>query len=243
MNLILDIGNTRTKIGVFKGHRLIKKIIWDQWTFTDVKELLEQRKITHIALSTVKRLPKRMDNFFQKHFYYINLDALTPLPIHNHYRTPETLGKDRLAAVVGAIAEYPDQHNLVIDAGTCIKYDLITATGDYYGGSITPGIAMRFQAMHHFTAKLPLIKRGKSRQLIGTDTTTALQTGVQIGTLAEAEGFIRRYEDIYGEINVILTGGDAVFFAKKLKTRIFVNQNLVLKGLNKILNHNVELSA
>jgi len=243
MNLILDIGNTRTKIGVFKKHRLIKKIIWDQWSFTEVKELLEQRKITHITLSTVKGLPKRVDNFFQKHFYYINLDAHTPLPIHNHYKTPQTLGKDRLAAAVGAFAEYPGQHNLVIDAGTCIKYDLITATGDYYGGSISPGIDMRFQAMHHFTAKLPLIKRGVIRKLVGNNTQTALQTGVQIGVLAEVEGFIRKYEDVYGEINVILTGGDAVFFAKKLKTQIFVNQNLVLKGLNKILNHNVELSA
>ena len=242
MNLILDIGNTRTKIGVFSEHRLLKKMIWDQWTLRDVKELVEQKNINRVALSTVGNLKKSVDNFFKKHFYYINLNANTALPIKNHYKTPQTLGKDRLAAVVGAFAEYPNQHNLVIDAGTCIKYDLITADGDYYGGSISPGIEMRLKAMHHFTAKLPLVKRGSLRTLVGKNTKTALQTGGQLGAIAEASGFIRWYEEKYGQINVILTGGDANFFAKKLKTPIFVNQNLVLTGLNKILNYNVELS-
>ena len=242
MNLILDIGNTRTKIGVFSEHRLLKKMIWDQWTLRDVKELVEQKNINRVALSTVGNLKKSVDNFFKKHFYYINLNANTALPIKNHYKTPQTLGKDRLAAVVGAFAEYPNQHNLVIDAGTCIKYDLITADGDYYGGSISPGIEMRLKAMHHFTAKLPLVKRGSLRTLVGKNTKTALQTGGQLGAIAEASGFIRWYEEKYGQINVILTGGDANFFAKKLKSPIFVNQNLVLTGLNKILNYNVELS-
>lgn len=242
MNLILDIGNTRTKIGVFRGHRLVKKMIWDQWTLRQLKDLIEQKKITQVGLSTVIGLKKPIDNFLKKHFYYINLNANTALPIHNHYKTPQTLGKDRLAAVVGAFAEYPDQHNLVIDAGTCIKYDLITANGDYYGGSISPGIEMRLKAMHHFTAKLPLVERGSVQDLVGNNTKTALQTGGQLGALAEASGFIRWYEEKYGQINVILTGGDADFFAKKLKNRIFVNQNLVLTGLNKILNYNVELS-
>lgn len=242
MNLILDIGNTRTKIGVFRGHRLVKKMVWDQWTLRQVKELIEQKKITRVALSTVSDLKNPVDNFFKKHFYYINLNANTALPIQNRYKTPQTLGKDRLAAVVGAFAEYPGQHNLVIDAGTCIKYDLITADGDYYGGSISPGIEMRFKAMHHFTAKLPLVERGRVQNFVGTNTKTALQTGGQLGAIAEANGFIRWYEEKYGQINVILTGGDSNFFAKKLKNRIFVNQNLVLTGLNKILNYNVELS-
>jgi len=242
LNLILDIGNTRTKIGVFSGHRLLKKMIWNQWTLRHVKELIEQKNINRVALSSVSDPKKSADNFFKKHFYYINLNANTALPIKNHYKTPQTLGKDRLAAVVGAFAEYPNQHNLVIDAGTCIKYDLITADGDYYGGSISPGIEMRLKAMHHFTAKLPLVKRGNLRTLVGKNTKTALQTGGQLGAIAEAIGFISWYKEKYGQINVILTGGDANFFAKKLKTPIFVNQNLVLTGLNKILNYNVELS-
>jgi len=199
----------------------VKKMVWDQWTLRQVKELIEQKKINRVALSTVSGLKKPVDNFFKKHFYYINLNANTALPIQNHYKTPQTLGKDRLAG---------------------IKYDLITADGDYYGGSISPGIEMRFKAMHHFTAKLPLVPRGQGRNLIGNNTKTALQTGGQLGALAEASGFIRWYEEKYGQINVILTGGDANFFAKKLKTRIFVNHNLVLTGLNKILNYNVELS-
>ena len=156
-------------------------------------------------------------------------------------RQPKTLGKDRLAAVVGAFALYSGENTLVIDAGTCIKYDLITLKGVYSGGSISPGINMRFQGLHTFTAQLPLLEKKAVRNLIGSNTTTAIRTGVQLGAILEMEGFIKKYEDQFGRINVILTGGDANYFANNLKSKIFVNHQLVLIGLNKILNHNVQL--
>ena len=162
----------------------------------------------------------------------------TPLPIQNKYKTPKTLGKDRLAAVVAAKELYPRKHCLVIDAGTCITYDLITKESVYLGGAISPGMDMRFQAMNTFTAKLPLVKRKKTTNLIGNTTNSALQSGGVLGAVFEMEGFIRAYRKDFSPLTVILTGGAADFFAIFLKTKIFVHHNLILIGLNKLLNHN-----
>ncbi|MEM9820341.1 MAG: type III pantothenate kinase [Bacteroidota bacterium] len=241
MNLIIDIGNTLTKVGLFDATRLVKKLSWQEWDLDQLKALVRQKNVQHVAVSSVAHLEEKVERYLQKHFFYLNLNAETPIPIKNLYKTPKTLGKDRLAAVVGATALFPGENNLVIDAGTCIKYDLINAKGQYFGGSISPGMDMRFRAMNAFTARLPLIERGALRSLIGRDTQTAMQTGTQWGVIFEIEGFIRQYGERFGQINVILTGGSANYFAKKLKTQIFVNHHLVLIGLNKILNYNVQL--
>ncbi|MEM6965489.1 MAG: type III pantothenate kinase, partial [Bacteroidota bacterium] len=146
-----------------------------------------------------------------------------------------------LAGVVAAFDFFPHENTLVIDAGTCITYDFVDKNGHYLGGSIAPGMKMRLQAMHHFTAKLPLVEQKPLRKFIGNDTVSALRTGGQMGIVMEISGFIETYNKTFGKINTILTGGDTGFLAKHLEKPIFVKNNLILHGLNQILNYNVQL--
>ena len=242
MNLTIDIGNTRIKLGIFHAGQLIEKKVWESWDLQELKIWTTNQNVQNVILCNVgQALPSTIENFLKTHFFFIRLDTQTPLPIQNAYKTPETLGKDRIAAVVGAFDMFPNQNCLVIDAGTCITYEFLTAEGVYPGGNIAPGIEMRLKAMHHFTAKLPLVKMGKTENIIGYSTESAMQNGSQEGVILEAHGIMDWWRSEMGEINVILTGGDADFFVKRLKSQIFVNPNLVLQGLNKILNHNVEL--
>lgn len=242
MNLTIDIGNTRTKFGFFEKKELVEKIVLEKWTLTDLKKLVSNQNLENIICSTVKTVNRRMENYLTQHWYFLNLEADTPLPIQNLYGTPKTLGKDRLAAVVGAYELFPNENCLVIDAGTCTTYDVIDARGNYLGGNITPGLNMRYRAMQHFTAKLPLVSKPMDvKDGIGKNTTEALEVGGGLGNILEMEGWIQYFDSQFKGINTTLTGGDAEYFAKRLKTKIFANSNLVLIGLNKILNHNVEL--
>jgi type III pantothenate kinase len=170
------------------------------------------------------------------------LDHQLPVPLLNEYETPQTLGKDRLAAVAGASATHPDKDCLVIDMGTCITYDCIRADRHYLGGSISPGLRMRFKALHTFTARLPLLEPAADARLIGKNTHDAILSGVINGIVAEIEGIISKYQTIFPKIDVIFCGGDANFFESKIKQRIFVIPELVLIGLNRILEHNVSYS-
>jgi type III pantothenate kinase len=167
------------------------------------------------------------------------LTASLPLPISNLYATPQTLGGDRLASVCGAHQKFPGSHCLVIDAGTCIKYDFLDKDGQYHGGAISPGLKMRFQAMHQFTAKLPLVEIVEDPKLIGNTTETSLQSGALNGAVAEMNGIILQYEQKFEGLQVILSGGDGPFFENKLKRPIFALPELVLSGLNSILIYNV----
>jgi len=241
MNLIIDIGNTRTKVGLFDGEKLKKREIWEAWTLDTLKKFVHQHQaIQRVAVSTVTYIWEDVENYLNEHFFYINLSHQTPIPIQNDYRTPKTLGKDRLAAVIGAYALFPNKSCLVIDAGTCIKYDILLADGRYLGGNIAPGIEMRLSAMQHFTARLPKIDQKELDSSFGYNTETAIRTGGQMGAIMEIQGFIQAYRKEFGRLKVILTGGDAQYFDNNLKTKIFVNQNLVLIGLNKIINYNVD---
>ncbi len=241
MNLIIDIGNTRTKLGVFGKGKLIRKGVLEKgWGVKELKAFIAKRKIENIALASVAGLDGKVEQFLKKYNYYLKLSASTPLPIRNTYKSPKTLGNDRLAAVIGAYFLYPVKGCLVIDAGTCITYDFIDSEGIYHGGNIAPGINMRLKAMFTFTESLPLVERKKLVSPIGKDTNSSLLTGGQLGAMLEMEGFIKLYKDKFGPLNVILTGGDANYFANKMKTKIFVNSNLVLVGLNQILNYNVQ---
>lgn len=242
MNLTIDIGNTRIKLGIYDGGQLVERQTWEEWELEKLIFLTTNQNVQNVILSNVGRaVPAAIEDFLVHNFFFIRLDTQTPLPIQNAYKTPETLGKDRIAAVVGAFDMFPNQNCLAIDAGTCITYEFLTKEGIYLGGNIAPGLEMRFKAMHHFTSKLPLVKSGETENLIGYSTQSAMQNGVQWGIILEMEGIIDWCRSEWGEINVILTGGDANFFVKSLKSQIFVNPNLVLQGLNKILNHNVEI--
>ena len=228
-------------MGVFSGDELVRKEIWDSLELSRLKKFLYNQNIEKVILSSVANAEEAVSDFLKKHFFFIQLTEKTSLPVKNLYETHETLGKDRLAAVAGAFELFPYENCLVIDAGTCITLDLLNEKGEYLGGNITPGIEMRFKAMNHFTARLPLIERKDQNDWLGKSTETAMRNGGQLGAILEVEGFIEMCRREYKGLNVLLTGGDADFFAKTLKTKIFANQNLVLVGLNKILKHNVQL--
>ncbi|MCP3928084.1 MAG: type III pantothenate kinase [Bacteroidetes bacterium] len=239
MNLAVDIGNTRTKIALFEGNALVRKFTWKSWKPSDLFELATNQNVKNIIYSTVAAVSVEEVKGYFNDFFFLPLTAETPLPIDNLYATPETLGKDRLAAVVGAFQLYPSKNCLVVDAGTCITYDILNAQGEYLGGNIAPGISLRLRAMHEFTARLPLIEQGPFEQWIGDSTESAMRNGGQLGVLLEVSGYIRHFKEKFGDVCVIFTGGDSNFFVENLKSKIFVNQNLVLIGLNKILNYNV----
>ena len=166
------------------------------------------------------------------------MDCHTPLPISNHYSTPSTLGTDRLAGIVGGYYSaggiYPV---LCIDIGTAITYDFITSRGEYMGGNISPGIDLRFQSLHEHTRRLPLIEASENYPILGDSTHTAILSGVMTGVLHEIRGYIATYRRKYNGLYVFFTGGSEIYFANRLKSRIFADENLVLKGLNIILNH------
>jgi len=164
-----------------------------------------------------------------------------PIPLKNCYQTPHTLGMDRLAAAIGAWQQFPHQHTLVIDAGTCVTYDFVTAAAEFLGGIISPGLQMRLKAMHAFTAGLPMITTDFAAPppLIGQNTTEAMLSGAFHGLAGEINGLISNYQSIFGRFNILLTGGDALFFDKTIKEANFVNENVVLDGLKAALDFNL----
>lgn len=239
-NLVIDIGNTRTKAAVFLNDEMTEYLAWETCTGEEISEVVANHRVENVILSVVGRpMEESLRQWLASQVRFIELTPATSLPFKNLYGTPATLGKDRIAAVAGALAWFPGQNCLVIDAGTCITYDVLTAEGEYLGGNISPGIAMRFKALPAFTAALPLVESGQVQDPVGSSTETAIRNGVQYGVLWEAEGMIAAMQQRLSDLNVVLTGGDADFFVKNLKSRIFANAHLVLEGLNKILNYNV----
>jgi type III pantothenate kinase len=238
MNVVVDYGNTQAKVAIFDNQNLIEK---HAFTSTeDLRQFLKLSTADHFIISSVNADAALISEWVPAAFKLV-LTHTTPLPISNQYSTPLTLGVDRIAGACGAFHLFPDQNTLVIDAGTCITYDFTDKAGNFLGGGISPGLNMRFQAMHTFTAKLPLVKPAGDSPLIGTGTEGAMQSGVLYGMLGEMEGIIGRYQAKYSSVQVILCGGDAPFFENKLKASIFACPNLVLIGLNSILLHNVAL--
>jgi len=241
MNLCIDTGNTRTKLAVFDGARLVHRQVCEPLTLDELKLLAYNQKVNRVILSSVAEVPAEVEDFLKNNFFYLQLTTGTPLPIAIRYKTPHTLGKDRIAAAAGAFGLYPGENCLVMDAGTCITADILSATGEFLGGNIAPGLEMRLKAMHHFTARLPMVSRElQTPDFIGDSTESAIWNGAMLGAVWEMQGFIRQCRKQFRPLRVILTGGDADFFAKNLKTKIFAHPNLVLFGLNIILQHNVE---
>jgi type III pantothenate kinase len=239
-NLCIDIGNTRIKMGWFRDAHLLSSTSLLRTEITQIKTFLTNHTAENIIYSTVaEALPQVVVDSTPVKTKVLELSTNLKLPVTLRYRTPQTLGLDRLAGVIGAQALHPNTHCLIIDAGTCITYDFLTAEGVYLGGNISPGWQMRLDAMPYYTARLPRAASKVPEYWVGEDTETALQNGAFWGLSLEIQGYIDRWATEYPAINVLLTGGDADFFAKKLKSKIFVNQNLVLWGLNKTLNYNV----
>jgi type III pantothenate kinase len=237
--LIIDIGNTLTKAALFEKKELKDVSVHSTFDGNLVTELLKKHKSVDASIiSSVKYHDGEALRALHGLDTFIELDENTHVPVKVLYKTPETLGKDRLAAACGAWARYPGKDILIIDAGTAITYEFVSSKGEYRGGGISPGIALRFRALHTFTGKLPLIEHREPLLLTGNDTKTSIISGVINGALAEVDGIIKRYVDDYPGLITLITGGDLGYFDKKLKSNIFALPNLVLEGLNEILDWN-----
>jgi type III pantothenate kinase len=245
-HLVIDIGNSSQKIAVFEQHNLLHTEITTSLDSKKLAQILAQYPCSHSIISSVNQEVAAAEQYLAKQNTYIRFTAGTPNPIHNQYQSPETLGLDRLATMVAVSALFPKQNTLVIDAGTCITYDMLDAQANYFGGSISPGIRMRFRALHEFTGRLPLIPFSPEPiDLVGIDTPTALQSGVVNGITAEVEAIITQYQETHPQLNVVFCGGDAIFFDNRLKNSIFASNSsciphLVLIGLNEIIHHQHE---
>jgi type III pantothenate kinase len=242
-HLVIDMGNSSQKIAVFEQRNLVHTEITTSLNTEKLTQILAQYPCSYTIISSVNQEVAALEQFLAKQSTYIRFSAETPTPIDNQYQSPEKLGLDRLAAMVAVSALFPKQNTLVIDAGTCITYDMLDAQAIFFGGSISPGIQMRFRALHEFTGRLPLVSFSlEPTALLGANTLSALQSGVVNGVIAEVEGIITQYQQKHTQLNVVFCGGDAIFFDKRLKNSIFASKSsviphLVLIGLNEIIYH------
>lgn len=236
MNLVLDIGNTSIKAGWFSNARLLHYQVFNGdfpagkwWEFNGAEPgsvfYCSVRKMDPAALSSLPVSARKLSHE-------------THLPIRNLYQTPETLGPDRLANAVGGMVKFPGKIVVILDAGTCLKTDVVLAEGAYIGGAISPGLRMRYKALHSFTEKLPLLEPVPDTPLTGSNTSESIHSGVLHGMKAEMEGIMDEYSKIYKDPVFLLTGGDHALFLSRLKSRIFAAPALTLEGLNAILLHN-----
>jgi type III pantothenate kinase len=239
MNLVVDYGNSSAKVGIFKNHLLKEKFIFK--SADELKKFLQLSKEENIIISSVSHDAQEVSKWAEHAKQRFVLHHSIPLPVTIRYATPNTLGVDRIAGVCGAHQMFPGKSSLVIDAGTCITYDFIDADGSFQGGGISPGLSMRFQAVHTFTKRLPLIDAPATADvaLIGDSTEKCIRSGVVNGVIAELEGIILQYSEKFEGLQVILCGGDVQFFENRLKASIFAVPELVLSGLNSILIYNV----
>ncbi|MCL4131478.1 UNVERIFIED_CONTAM: hypothetical protein GTU68_061389 [Idotea baltica] len=237
MNLIIDIGNTRVKMAVFKGKEAVLSLISDHSNINNnIDKLLQKYDLKNCIYSSVTHILNDIEP--DKFNFVVNLNHKTRVPFKNKYATPTTLGVDRIALASAASYQYPKENVLVIDSGTCVTYDFINAENEYLGGAISPGINLRYKALNEYTAKLPLLKQSDF-ELIGTDTKSSIHSGVVNGYIQEIDGVIAQYQQKYSNLTVVLTGGDTIFLAKKLKSSIFAIPNFLLEGLNSILTYNL----
>tara|TARA_B100001029_G_C14943141_1_gene384370 strand:- start:104 stop:814 length:711 start_codon:yes stop_codon:yes gene_type:complete len=233
MNLIIDIGNTLVKYAIFHDDTLLDLSISSKIEIDKINNLVKDFNVNKVISCSVRK----------KVMFDLDIDVMylthnTSLPIKLNYKTPETLGKDRIANIVAVFEDYPHKNVVVIDAGTCITYDFIDENGEYYGGRISPGIEMRYNSLNKFTDLLPKLSISTDSKFIGDDTNSSIYSGVEQGVLSEVDAFISYLRNKHEDLIVVVTGGDSFFFENALKNSIFAEKNLVLKGLNKILQYN-----
>jgi type III pantothenate kinase len=236
---VLDAGNTRVKIAEFQHDELVRVRMFD---YTKEEELIAYLATIKNSCSLLSGVVK--EDILTRIAYMwsptVRLNASTPLPISlEKYQTRNTLGADRIANAVAGHHFSEGKNALIVDIGTCLKFDFIDEKGNYQGGSIAPGVALRFKSMNDYTANLPLIEEYEKTSLVGDSTKNSMLSGVINGMTAEIDGFIERYTQQFPQLTIFLTGGDAILFDNALKSSIFVDQNFTLKGLFLILKHNV----
>ncbi|WP_394759478.1 type III pantothenate kinase [Flavobacterium sp.] len=239
MILTIDIGNTRIKSAVFENNTLIEASVFSNENFQNFIEniLKEYPKIAILVIASVGKLDKNaFDSFLNRvKVYFISRDST--FPFQNNYSSPNTLGIDRMVLAAGSVLQFPEKNRLVIDAGTCVTYDFIDADDVYHGGAISPGIRLRYEAMHNYTAKLPLLTIEDPENIIGNSTNQSLHSGVINGLTFEIDGYIDSLKGKNENFIIILTGGDANFLAKRLKNTIFANSNFLLESLNNLYQY------
>ena len=240
MNLVIDAGNTQVKFAVFRRKTLLHIQAGPQEAFADcVKELFEKYPgISAALISAVSQLESHSVEILSVFCKVYVLSPDSRIPFKNSYATPATLGPDRIALATAAFYHNPKGNTLVIDAGTCITYDMVNDHGEYLGGAISPGLYMRYNALHEYTDKLPLLTPETILDFIGNATETSMHSGVVNGITLEIDGVIEQYSNRFHHLTVILTGGDAQFLSKRLKNTIFAHSNFLLEGLNQLLEYN-----
>lgn len=243
MNLTIDQGNSRTKVALFDDNgRIVKNFIYKSFAASDVDKLFSLYPITNSIISSVVNIEPAVVNTLHRHSKrFVLFDHDTPIPIRNGYKSPETLGQDRLAAAVGAAFLCPKQNVLIIDAGSAITYDFVSEENEFVGGNIAPGVKMRLTMLHRMTKKLPLVEveQNELLPLFGKTTRDAIAAGVVRGIVYEVKGYIRALNAQLKQLTVMLTGGNAPFIANNSRNTSFhLEKNLVLIGLNQILEYN-----
>ena len=242
MILTIDIGNTRIKGAVFEGNTQIDNFFFTKNDFQKkIKNIIKtHQNITDLVAASVGNVEKEFFKGFEKE---LNIHFIThedPFPFSNDYQTPQTLGIDRMVLAAGAIFQFPHQNRLVIDAGTCVTFDFIDESNTYHGGAISPGLRLRYESLHNFTAKLPLLTLENPKDIIGKSTSESIHSGVVNGLAYEIDGFIEEYRARYSNFIIILTGGDTDFLAKRLKNTIFANSNFLLESLNQTFQYKIK---
>ena len=239
MNLIVDIGNTLVKSALLERGRVVEEHADGVFCPGAVARLLDRGRVRRAILSSTRgEMPEVAAWLRERVASLLLFTPQTPVPIRNVYRTPQTLGRDRLAAAVGATVLFPGRNVLIVDFGTAVTIDLVTADNTFRGGCISPGMKTRFRALHDYTACLPLCGPTDSGELQGLTTEEAIRLGVMNSLTFEIEGYMARMEKKIDDLCVIFTGGDAKYFAKRIKNTIFANCNLVFCGLDRILEYN-----
>lgn len=236
--LCIDVGNTRTKVNIFEGDEVIFSWISNSLEAATITRFIKSYQIKVCGICQSGLAPNSAVNTISSQIKVLHLDHTTKIPVNNLYKTPSTLGKDRLAAAIAVSTVFPDQNVIIVNAGTCITFDFIDSKKNYHGGNISPGINMRLQAMNKFTSRLPLVQARFNDDILGKSTEEALQNGAVKGAIFEFESFIHYVQDQYGDAKIIVSGGDSQYFENQSKFPIFAVPNLVLVGLNETLKFN-----
>ncbi len=242
MILTVDVGNTRIKAAVFEGNIILENFVFERNELEKkIEKILEKfQNCSDLVVASVGSVEKQSFLTFENQ---LNIHFLTHedvFPFANKYATPKTLGIDRMVLAAGATLQFPKQNRLVVDVGTCITYDFIDENDNYLGGAISPGLRLRYEALHNYTAKLPLLTFEEPELYIGNSTAQAIHSGVVNGFVYEIDGFIDEYRANFSNFIIILTGGDAEFLAKRLKNTIFANSNFLLESLNQTFQYKID---
>ena len=249
MLVAVDVGNTRIKVAVFEGSTILEQFNFNSYKLQNELHFIlnKYKKASELVVSSVGNISKDIFIEFENKVTIHFITSDFHFPFTNTYATPNSLGIDRMILASGAVLMFPNQNRLVIDSGTCITYDFIDQNDNYLGGAISPGIRLRFESLHNYTAKLPLLSLESIKEqnldripIIGNSTFESVNSGVINGVINEIEGFISKYEAVYPKFIIILTGGDAEFLAKRLKNTIFANSNFLLESLNQTYQYKIK---